>query len=122
MVEKMAAILFFDHWKTELQDVRYSNVVGFQAHTVKATLCSLYATKQLILKGDLNKLKMQRYSLQLLCSKCVLNSALKKTNKGGSENQRPFEYQKHLNTERFKVRISNDSVFKWSVYMLCPMH
>ena len=38
----------------------------------------------------------------------------------GSE-YRPFEYQKHLNTELFEVSISNSSVFKWSVYVQCPM-
>ena len=32
------------------------------------------------------------------------------------------EYQKHLNTELFEVRISNGLVFKWSGYGLCPMH
>ena len=39
----------------------------------------------------------------------------------GSE-YRPFEYRKHLNTKLFEVWISNGSVFKWSVYGLCPMY
>ena len=30
----MAAILFLDHWKTELQNIRYSNVFGIQDPTV----------------------------------------------------------------------------------------
>ena len=38
---KMVAFLFFDHWKTELQNIQYSNVFGItifgiQAHTVWA--------------------------------------------------------------------------------------
>ena len=34
----------------------------------------------------------------------------------------PFEYCKHLNSEPFEVRISNSSVLKWSLYVLCPMY
>ena len=33
---------------------------------------------------------------------------------------RPF--QKHWNTELFEFKISNGLVFKWLVYVLCPMY
>ena len=31
-------------------------------------------------------------------------------------------YSGYLNTELFEVQISNRSVFKWSIYGLCPMY
>ena len=39
----------------------------------------------------------------------------------GSEYQ-PFENWKHLNSKLFEVLISNGLVFKWSVYVLCPIY
>ena len=34
----------------------------------------------------------------------------------------PFEHRKHFNNKLFEVRISNGLVFKWLVYVLCPMY
>ena len=56
---KMVAILFLDHWKTELQTILYSNVFGIQAPPTLledfgeiTSQCANHITQILIYKAE----------------------------------------------------------------------
>ena len=127
MVDKMAAILFFDHWKTELQEVRYSNVVGFQAPTVKATWCRPYKNALCMQQNSscLRGIQISSKRNVILCSFCPVNVCWtlrwKNTIKGD------MNIDDHLNTRniwilnilKFGFRMIRYSNGQFTFYVLC---